>query len=80
MVLLDTSILIEYFKGRQNPKVELLDEILARDIPFGISVFTYQEVLQGARNEREYKRLREYLDTAHPVSSGIGSLQTRDGR
>lgn len=63
MVLVDTSVLIEYLKGRRNPKTDFLDEILARDIPFGISIFTYQEVLQGARDEREYKRLREYLDT-----------------
>ena len=63
MVLVDTSVLIEYLKGRWNPKTELFGEILARDIPFGISVFTYQEVLQGARDEREYQRLRDYLDT-----------------
>lgn len=63
MVLVDTSVLIEYLKGRQTPKTALFTEILARDVPFGISVFTYQEVLQGARDEREYKRLREYLDT-----------------
>lgn len=63
MVLVDTSVLIDYLKGRQNHKTDLLGEILAKDIPFGISVFTYQEVLQGARNEREYKQLRMYLDT-----------------
>lgn len=63
MVLVDTSVLIEYLKGRKNPKTDIFDAILARDIPFGISVFTYQEALQGARDEREYGRLREYLDT-----------------
>ncbi len=61
MVLVDTSVLIDYLKGRQSPKTDILDAILARDIPFGISVYTYQEVLQGARDEREYKRLRDYL-------------------
>jgi predicted nucleic acid-binding protein len=63
MVLVDTSVLIEFFRGRKNPKTSLFDEILARDIPFGISPYTYQEVLQGARNEQEYERLREYLGT-----------------
>ncbi len=61
MVLVDTSVLIDYLKGRQSPKTEILGAILDRDIPFGISVYTYQEVLQGARDEREYKRLRDYL-------------------
>lgn len=61
MVLVDTSVLIEYLKGRQNPKTDLFEEILVRDIPFGMAALTYQEVLQGARDEREFKRLREYL-------------------
>ncbi len=63
MVLVDASVLIEYLKGRKNRKTDIFDAMLVRDIPFGISVFTYQEVLQGARDDREYKRLREYLDT-----------------
>jgi predicted nucleic acid-binding protein len=63
MVLVDTSVLVEFLKGRQNLKTDILYEIIARDIPFGISAYTYQEVLQGARNEREFTRLREYLDT-----------------
>lgn len=63
MVLVDTSVLIGFFRGRKNAKTELLDGILARDIPFGISPYTYQELLQGARDDREYTCLREYLDT-----------------
>ncbi len=63
MILVDTSVLIAYLKGQKTRKTDLLDAILSRDIPFGISVHTYQEVLQGARDEREYKRLREYLDS-----------------
>jgi predicted nucleic acid-binding protein len=61
MVLVDTSVLIEFLKGRHNLKTDLFDEIIARDIPFGISAFSYQEVLQGARDELEYKKLKEYL-------------------
>jgi predicted nucleic acid-binding protein len=63
MILVDTSVLIEFFKGRANLKIDLFNEIIARDIPFGLSAFSYQEVLQGARDEREYKQLREYLDS-----------------
>ncbi len=63
MVLADTSILVDFFRGRKTLKTRLFDEILARDIPFGISPYTYQELLQGARDEREYESLREYLGT-----------------
>ncbi len=63
MILVDTSVLVDYLKGTQTRKTELFDAVLERGIPFGISVYTYQEVLQGARDEREYRRLRDYLGT-----------------
>lgn len=61
MILVDTSILIDFLRGSQNAKIDIFDEVVALDIPFGISAHTYQEILQGARNERDYKQLREYL-------------------
>jgi len=63
MILVDTSILISYFKGQFDKKTQIFDVILSRDIPFGISPYTFQEVLQGALNEKEYEKLRDYLST-----------------
>ncbi|MBT9148068.1 MAG: Ribonuclease VapC11 [Syntrophomonadaceae bacterium] len=63
MVLVDTSVLVGFLKGQTDDKTELFKDVLSRDIPFGISSYTYQEILQGARNETEYKILREYLST-----------------
>lgn len=63
MILVDTSVLIGFLKGQIDDKTELFKEILSRDIPFGISSYTYQEVLQGARNEKEFQTLKEYLST-----------------
>jgi len=63
MVLVDTSVLIGYLKGQTDNKTELLKDVLTREIPFGISSYTYQEILQGARNEKEFEILKEYLST-----------------
>jgi predicted nucleic acid-binding protein len=63
MVLIDTSVLIGFLKGQVDEKTELFKDILSQDIPFGISSYTYQEVLQGARNETEFNTLKEYLST-----------------
>ncbi|MDR3278317.1 MAG: PIN domain nuclease [Oscillospiraceae bacterium] len=63
MILVDTSVLIGFLKGQSDPKTELLGEALSRDIPYGISAYTYQEVLQGARDEKEFAQLRDYLST-----------------
>lgn len=63
MILVDTSVLIGFLKGQVDEKAELFKEVLSRDIPFGISSYTYQEILQGARNEAEFNTLKEYLST-----------------
>ncbi len=73
MVLVDTSVLIEYLSERRNSKTDIFEQILADGISFGISVFTYQEVLQGARDEREYRRLRGYLDALTIYSPSRGT-------
>ncbi len=63
MILVDTSVVIGYLKGNDSDKVLLLHEILERKIPYGISAFTFQEVLQGAKDEAEFNVLQEYLST-----------------
>ncbi len=63
MVLVDTSVLIGFFKGQVDEKTELFKDLLSCDIPFGISSYTYQEILQGSKNETEFKTLKEYLST-----------------
>ena len=63
MILVDTSILVNYFKGKETPKTHVFDVILQQGISYGISPYTYQELLQGARDDAEFKLLKEYLDT-----------------
>lgn len=63
MILVDTSVLIDLFKGVSNAPVNRMREILAHQIPFGITSIIYQEVLQGAKSEKEYVLLRDYLSS-----------------
>ncbi len=63
MILIDTSVLIDYLKGKDNTATEKFQEILDISIPFGINSLIFQEVLQGARNTAEYNKLKEYLET-----------------
>ena len=63
MVLVDTSILIGYFKQRNGIPYEKMDYIIDNDIPYGICNYVYQELLQGSRNKQEYELLKEYLGT-----------------
>lgn len=63
MVLVDSSVLIAYFRNAQSAKTDIFRSIIGRNLPFGISFHAYQEVLQGSRNEREFAQLRESLDS-----------------
>ena len=75
MILVDTSVLIDFFKGVSNTPVKKLNKILSQRIPFGITSFIYKEVLQGAKSDHEYTLLRQYLETQnffqplHPVKT-----------
>lgn len=61
MILVDTSVLIDLFKGNKNKAVESFRGVIEQQIPFGITSVVYQEVLQGANTKKEYVLLDEYL-------------------
>jgi predicted nucleic acid-binding protein len=63
MILVDTSVLIGYFKGSKNPLYKKMDYIADNEIPYGICHYVYQELLQGAANEQEYELLKDYLNS-----------------
>jgi len=63
VVLVDTTVLINYLKGVENKKVKLFENVIKRRVPYGISSYTYLELLQGARDEKEYAELKKYLST-----------------
>jgi len=61
MILVDTSVLIDFFNGASNDKVALLHRVIMNKLLYGISEYTYLEILQGAKNNKEYAKLNEYL-------------------
>lgn len=63
MILVDTSVLIDLFKGDENEAVVSLRDIIRQQRPFGITSVIYQEVLQGAKTKKEFISLKEYLST-----------------
>jgi len=63
MILVDTSVLIDYFKGVENTPTNKFHRVLESNIPFGISHLIYMEVLQGSQTEKDFRLLKRYLDT-----------------
>lgn len=63
MVLVDTSVMIDYLRGNEDDTILTLQRIIDNNIPFGINSFIYQEVLQGVATGKDFTRVRKYLDT-----------------
>jgi predicted nucleic acid-binding protein len=75
VILVDSSVLIDYLEGRDNPSVARFMEVLDHEIPYGISPFTLLEVLQGAATAKDFGTLRDYLasQTLYDLTRGPDS-------
>jgi len=65
MILIDTSVLIDFFKGAQNAAATKLHATLSQKMHIGITSGIFQELLQGAKNAKEFNLLKRYLETQH---------------
>ena len=61
MIVLDSSVLIGLFRGHQSPAISLFKTMEREGAPFLLPAVCYQEVLQGARDEKEWRLLQDYL-------------------
>lgn len=61
MIIVDTSVLIDFLKGEETRETKILAELERDGFPFYIPLMCVQEVLQGARDRKEWKLLEEYL-------------------
>ncbi len=60
MILVDSSVWIDYFKGAINAQTEKLDKMLGHQ-PLAIGDLILTEVLQGFTNERDFNKARKML-------------------
>ena len=61
MILVDSSVWIDYFLGKDTPQVEILDRSLGvRAVGVGDLVLT--EVLQGFRSDKDYRIAKSIMN------------------
>lgn len=65
MVLIDTSVIINYLKNVDDQYTNTLTFLIDNKYPIGINNYIYQEILQGAKSEKEYEILKQYLNQFH---------------
>ena len=82
MIVVDSSVWIDYFNGIETRETTILDGVLGNE-PVLTGDLILAEVLQGFRNARDLRRAREALDTLmfEPmVGRGIALASARNYR
>lgn len=69
MILVDSSVRIDYFRGTVSPQTDLLDALLGSE-PLATGDLVLAEVLQGFGDDREFEQARRLLDTLDIVVLG----------
>jgi predicted nucleic acid-binding protein len=69
LILVDSSVWIDYFKGSITPQTDRLDALLGTE-PLAIGDLILTEVLQGFTSDRQFNRARELLTSLQVVELG----------
>ena len=77
MILVDSSVWIDYFRGTSTRESDELDRLLGTE-PVATGDLTLIEVLQGFRAERNFYRARKLL-TSLEVVALVGSGHRHQG-
>jgi predicted nucleic acid-binding protein len=69
LILVDSSVWIDYFKGTITPQTEKLDSLLASEL-LAIGDLILTEVLRGFSDERDFNEARKLLTSLTIVDLG----------
>jgi predicted nucleic acid-binding protein len=69
LILVDSSVWIDYFNGDDTPQSDKLDGLLGRE-PLAIGDLILTEVLQGFRDDRDFVKARRLLTSLTMVQIG----------
>src|ERR1700731_3988869 len=69
MVIVDTTVWVDYLHGTRNQETEWLDREVGRE-EIGLTDLILCEVLQGVRGDDEYRRVRMLLSEFELFETG----------
>ncbi|MDR0459494.1 MAG: PIN domain-containing protein [Coriobacteriales bacterium] len=77
MYLVDTSVMIDVLNEVDNSQTALFHRIEQYSLPYGISEYSYLELLQGVRSDKAFAELKEALSTIriYGLTEGLLSLE-----
>jgi predicted nucleic acid-binding protein len=69
VILVDSSVWVDYFRGALTPQTDALDAMLGSE-PVVIGDFILTEVLQGFRTDRDFNRAKKLLTSLIVIDLG----------
>lgn len=79
MILVDSSVWIDYLRGTATPQADKLDSLLGT-VPLAIGDLILTEVLQGCRSDKEFNEVRRLLATLAVINLGGMDLAVEAAR
>lgn len=79
MILVDSSVWIDYFRGAATPQTDRLDWLLGEEL-IAIGDLILTEVLQGFDRDRDFNRARKFLTALTIVELGGKEIALRAAR
>ena len=67
MIVVDSSVWIDYFTGNDTPEADHLDSLLGQEL-IAIGDLVLTEVLQGFRADKDFRKARDLLLSFHVVN------------
>lgn len=61
MILVDTSVWIDFFKGTDTPEQRMLHRLIEDDEDICLTGIVITEILQGIKADKDYERIKELL-------------------
>jgi predicted nucleic acid-binding protein len=81
MIFVDTSVLIDLLRGKSTRAADFLARLEEDDVPYAIPLLCCQEVMQGARDESEWRLLDANLSAQRlAVPSDLVALHREAAR
>jgi predicted nucleic acid-binding protein len=69
VILVDSSVWIDYFRGTATPQTDRLDELLGA-VPLAVGDLILTEVLQGFASDRQFNEARRLMNALELVNLG----------
>ncbi|MBT9609266.1 MAG: PIN domain nuclease [Aquabacterium sp.] len=79
MILVDSSVWIDFFRGTSTPQSERLDALLSTE-PLAVGDLILTEVLQGFSSERDFNQARRLLTSLDVITLGGEDIALQSAR